>query len=150
MNEKEETMKELDFLDKVDENPLFNALRDAYPQLDIRAKSVYRAGWEPHGLFSGLLGFTYKGDVQLTITGSLEGPDYWETDVPGDDVKGGIFLLVLAALLGEQRALERCVRLSAACEADDEGRRALGQKDPLEQLLGPEDDVAPGGGGTSG
>jgi hypothetical protein len=98
-------------------------------------------------MFSDLEGRTYKGDVKLTITGSWEDPDFWKTDVPGDEVKGGIFLLLLAALLGEQRALERCARQSAAWrEADNEGRRALRQKDPLEQLLGTEDDDVPGGG----
>ena len=80
-------------------------------------------------MFSDLEGRTYKGDVKLTITGSWEDPDFWKTDVPGDEVKGGIFLLLLAALLGEQRALERCARQSAAWrEADNEGRRALRQK----------------------
>ncbi len=132
--------------DALENSPLINTVGDAFPALTIEAERVYRPGCEPGGIMSALmLGAAEdkgaelpKTDIKLTISGSFEGPSYWDEDSP-DEADGGLYMFLLSVLLGHQAALDHhAAGFKKWHEADEEGRKALRQKwqsESIEELL---------------
>ena len=131
--------------DDLENSPLINAVRDAFPALTIEAKEVHRPGCEPGGPISALMlgeaedkgAGLPKTDIKLTISGSFEGPSYWDEDAP-DEADGGLYMFLMSVLLGHQAALDHyAAGFKKWHEADEEGRKAMLEKSFDESLENP-------------